>query len=175
MLVVLLLDVVVVVGRVVVVDVLVVVVGGLVVVVVVVGVVVVVVGVVVVVVVLVVVVVDVVVVDGGVVVVVVLGGVVIITVQPVPVTGVMGLPPVSNRLRTVSPMTAIASELATAPNVTLATLTTPVGPAVLTFWNVESLVSQLMPVQTFLLLVGVPENSEVLPPATETTVKTAPS
>ena len=131
--------------------------------------------VVVVVVVLVVVVVDVVVVDGGVVVVVVLGGVVIITVQPVPVTGVMGLPPVSNRLRTVSPMTAIASELATAPNVTLATLTTPVGPAVLTFWNVESLVSQLMPLQTFLLLVGVPENSEVLPPATETTVKTAPS
>ena len=131
--------------------------------------------VVVVVVVLVVVVVDVVVVDGGVVVVVVLGGVVIITVQPVPVTGVMGLPPVSNRLRTVSPMTAIASELATAPNVTLATLTTPVGPAVLTFWNVESLVSQLMPLHTFLLLVGVPENSEVLPPATETTVKTAPS
>ena len=131
--------------------------------------------VVVVVVVLVVVVVDVVVVDGGVVVVVVLGGVVIITVQPVPLTGVMGLPPVSNRLRTVSPMTAIASELATAPNVTLATLTTPVGPAVLTFWNVESLVSQLMPLHTFLLLVGVPENSEVLPPATETTVKTAPS
>ena len=129
----------------------------------------------VVVVVLLLVVVDVVVVDGGVVVVVVLGGVVIITVQPVPVTGVMGLPPVSNRLRTVSPMTAIASELATAPNVTLATLTTPVGPAVLTFWNVESLVSQLMPLHTFLLLVGVPENSEVLPPATETTVKTAPS
>ena len=121
--------------------------------------------------------VDVVVVDGGVVVVVVVGGggVVIDTVQPVPVAGVMGLPPVSNRLRTVSPMTAIASELATAPNVTLATLTTPVGPAVLTFWNVESLVSQLMPLQTFLLLVGVPENSEVLPPATETTVKTAPS
>src|SRR5437667_12906251 len=88
------------------------------------------------------VVVDVVVVDGGVVVVVVLGGVVIITVQPVPVTGVMGLPPVSNRLRTVSPMTAIASELATAPNVTVAPPTTPVGPAVLTVWNGESLVPQ---------------------------------
>ena len=123
----------------------------------------------------VVVLVDVVVVDGGVVVVVVLGGVVIITVQPVPVTGVMGLPPVSNRLRTVRPMGAIVSELATALNVTLAILTTSVGPVVLAFWNAEILVSQLAPLQTFLLLVGVPENSEVLPPATETTVKAAPS
>ena len=119
--------------------------------------------------------VDVVVVDGGVVVVVVVGGVVIDTVQPVPVAGVMGLPPVSNRLRIVSPMGAIVSELATPLNVTLATLTTPIGPAVLAFWNAEILVSQLAPLQTFLLLVGVPENSEVLPPATETTVKAAPS
>jgi len=119
--------------------------------------------------------VDVVVVDGGVVVVVVVGGVVIDTVQPVPVAGVMGLPPVSNRLRIVSPMGAIVSELATALNVTLATLTTPVGPVVLALWNAAILVSQLVPLQTFLLLVGVPANSEVLPLATETTVKTAPS
>ena len=119
--------------------------------------------------------VDVVVVDGGVVVVVVVGGVVTNTVQPVPVAGVMALPPVSNRLRTVSPMGAIVSELATPLNVTLATLTTPIGPAVLAFWKAEILVSQLAPLQTFLLLVGVPENSEVLPPATETTVKAAPS
>ncbi len=121
--------------------------------------------------------VDVVVVDGGVVVVVVVGGggVVIDTVQPVPVAGVMGLPPVSNRLRIVSPMGAIVSELATALNVTLATLTTPVGPVVLALWNAVILVSQLVPLQTFLLLVGVPANSEVLPLATETTVKTAPS
>ena len=123
----------------------------------------------------VVVVVLVVVVDGGVVVVVVVGGVVIDTVQPVPVAGVMGLPPVSNRLRIVSPMGAIVSELATALNVTLATLTTPVGPVVLALWNAVILVSQLVPLQTFLLLVGVPANSEVLPLATETTVKTAPS
>ena len=116
-----------------------------------------------------------VVVVGGLVVVVVAGGVVTDTVQPIAVAGVMGLPPVSNRLRNANPMDATVSEVATTLNVTLTTLTTPVGPVVLAFWNAEIRVSQLVPLQMFLLLVGVPENSEVLPPATETTVKRVPS
>ena len=98
-----------------------------------------------------------------------------ITMQPVPVAGVIVLPLVSNRLRTTRPMGVCVLEAPTTLKVTIATLTTPVGPVRLALWKPEILVSQLVPVQMFLLLVGVPENSEVLPPATESTVKTEPS
>ena len=108
-------------------------------------------------------------------VVVVVVGPVTDTVQPTEPVIAMALPPVSNRLRTVSPMGASVLEEATTPKVTMATLTTPVGPARLVVCKPEIRVWQLLPLHTFLLLVGVVENSAVDPPATETTVNRVPS
>jgi hypothetical protein len=127
---------------------------------------------------LVAVVVDVVVVDGCVVlveeVVVVVGAGVIETAQPVALQlcGPGGLQIVlslvSNRLFIASAIDAVAA--ACAVKVTLATLTTPVGPLRLLAWNATILVWQLLAVGHIVPLCGVPWNSAVFPPATVATV-----
>jgi hypothetical protein len=134
---------------------------------------------------LVAVVVDVVVVDGCVVlvvevveevlvVVVVVGAGVIETAQPValqlcgPGGLQIALSLVSNRLFIASPIEAVAA--ACAVKVTLATLTTPVGPLRLLVWNAAILVWQLLAVAHIVPFVGVPWNSVVFPPATVATV-----
>ena len=114
----------------------------------------------------VVVVVDVVVVVELVVVVVV--GTVTETRQPIGVPGVMEFEFVSKRLLIVSPRLAEVFMLATVLNVTRATLTTPVGLVRLELWNAEIFVEPLVNVLEF--VVGVPENSAVLPPATDAMV-----
>src|SRR5712692_9195745 len=130
---------------------------------------------------------DVVVVDGRVVVVmavvvvvdgegvvVVVGAGVIETAQPValqlcgPGGLQIALSLVSNRLFIASPIDAVAA--ACAVKVTLATLTTPVGPLRLLVWNAASLVWQLLAVGHIVPLCGVPWNSVVFPPATVATV-----
>lgn len=105
--------------------------------------------------------------------VVVVVGTVTDTTQPIAdVTG-MGLEFVSNRLLTVRPRVAVLFIVATVLNVTCATLTTPVGPSSRELWNADILVEPLVNVLEF--VVGVPENSCVLPPETEAMVTTVGS
>jgi hypothetical protein len=106
-------------------------------------------------------------------VVVVVVGTVTETRQPIGVTGVMGLELVSKRLLTVRPRLAELFMLATVLKVTRATLTTPVGPSSRVVWNAEILVEPLVNVLEF--VVGLPENSDVLPPITEAMVTTVGS
>jgi len=101
-------------------------------------------------------------------VVVVVVGTVTETRQPIGVPGVMGFEFVSKRLLIVSPRLAEVFMLATVLNVTRATLTTPVGLVRLELWNAEIFVEPLVNVLEF--VVGVPENSVVLPPATDAMV-----
>ena len=114
------------------------------------------------------------VVEEVVVVVVVVGAGVIETAQPValqlcgPGGLQIALSLVSNRLFIASPIDAVAA--ACAVKVTLATLTTPVGPLRLLVWNAASLVWQLLAVGHIVPLCGVPWNSVVFPPATVATV-----
>ena len=95
-------------------------------------------------------------------------GVVTATVHPISVDGRMSLEFVSNRYRTLSPMEADVLAAATASKVTFATLTSPVGAIRLLLWKLETLVVPGTPVFD----VGVPENSDVSPPATEAIVTT---
>ena len=115
----------------------------------------------------------VVVVELVVVLVVVVVGTVTETRQPIGVPGVMEFEFVSKRLLIVSPRLAEVFMLATVLNVTRATLTTPVGLVRLELWNAEIFVEPLVNVPEF--VVGVPENSDVLPPITEAMVTTAGS
>jgi len=89
-------------------------------------------------------------------------------VHPISVDGRMSLEFVSYRYRTVSPMEADVLAAATASKVTFATLTSPVGAIRLLVWKLETLVVPGTPVFD----VGVLENSDVSPPATEATVTT---
>lgn len=107
------------------------------------------------------------------VVVVVVVGTVTETRQPIGVTGVMGFELVSKRLLTVRPRLAEPFAIAAVLNVTRATLTTPVGPSSREVWNAEILVEPLVNVLEF--VVGLPENSDVLPPITEAMVTTVGS
>ena len=95
-------------------------------------------------------------------------GVVTATVHPISVDGRMSLEFVSNGYRTLSPMEADVLAAATASKVTFATLTSPVGAIRLLLWKLETLVVPGTPVFD----VGVPENSDVSPPATEAIVTT---
>jgi hypothetical protein len=106
-------------------------------------------------------------------VVVVVVGTVTDTRQPIGVTGVIGLEFVSNRLSTLRPRLAELFMLATVLKVTCATLTTPVGPSSRELWSAEIFVEPLVNVPEF--VVGVLENSEVLPPVTEAIVTTVGS
>ena len=74
---------------------------------------------------------------------------------------------------TVRPRFAVVLPGATMCTVTFATLTTPVGPSSLEFCNAEIRVEPLMKVLES--VVGMPLNSDVLPPATEAIVRTAGS
>jgi len=95
-------------------------------------------------------------------------GAVTATVHPISVEGRMRLEFVSYRYRTVRPMEADVLAAATASKVTFATLTSPVGAIRLLLWKLETLVVPGTPVFD----VGVLENSDVSPPATEATVTT---
>ena len=105
-------------------------------------------------------------------VVVVVVGTMIDTRQPIGVDGVMGFEFVSKRLLIVRP-TLAEPVVATVLNMTRATLTTPVGLVRLELWNAEILVEPLVNVPEF--VVGLLENSAVLPPITEAIVTTVGS
>jgi len=91
--------------------------------------------------------------------------------QPVPVAGMMGAPLVSKRWSTVSPMDAVVLAVATTSKVIIATLTTPVGEVRLALWKAATLVVP----GAVVFVVGAPENSAVLPPATDATARTVGS
>ena len=122
-------------------------------------------------------VVDVVLVD--VVVVLVVVGVVMLTEQPVVVVTAINVEFVSRRLRTTSAMLAVVAEFATTLNVTSVTLTVPVGEVSELFcvpetsvrqhvaWGMPAFVHSVCGMASQIVLaVGVPENSDVLPPCT---------
>jgi len=81
---------------------------------------------------------------------------------------------VSNRLLIASPIEA-GDAAATALKVTMATLTTPVGPVRLLVWNAFNFVWQLLAAGQVVETVGVPWNAGVLPPETVATVTTVGS
>ena len=126
-----------------------------------------------------------VVVDGGSVVVdVVLVGIVVLvvdvvvdpapitdTLHPVPVAGRIDVALVSKRVFTVRPMSVVVLAVAATSKVIMATLTMPVGDVRLALWKPERLVVPGAGV----FVVGLPENSAVLPPAIDATVRTAGS
>ena len=105
---------------------------------------------------------------------VVVGAGVIETMHPValqlcgPVGMQIAMSWVSNRLLIPSPIAA-GLAAACAANVTMATLTTPVGVLGLV-WKAAILVWQLLAVGQVVELDGVPWNSVVVPPATVATV-----
>ena len=99
------------------------------------------------------------------------GGPLTDTLQPVPVAGTMGAVLVSKRWSTVSPMDAVVLAVATTSKVIIATLTTPVGEVKLALWKAVTLVVP----GAVVFVVGLPENSDVLPPATDATVTTVGS
>ena len=85
----------------------------------------------------------------------------------------IGLELVSNRFRTVSPTDVAVLAFATTLKVTLAALTTPLGPFKLLDWKAEMFVVPV--VNEAGSVVGVPANSAVSPPATDAIVTTAGS
>ena len=93
------------------------------------------------------------------------------TLQPVPVAGRIGVELVSKRVFTVRPMAVVALAVAATPKVIMATLTTPVGDVRLALWKAERLVVPGVGV----FVVGLPENSAVLPPPIDASVRTAGS
>ena len=93
------------------------------------------------------------------------------TLQPVPVAGRIGLELVSKRFLTVRPMAVVVLAVAPISKVIIATLTTPVGDVRLTLWKAERLVVPGVGV----FVVGLPENSAVVPPPTDASVRTAGS
>ena len=93
------------------------------------------------------------------------------TLQPVPVAGRIGTELVSKRVFTVRPIAVVALAVAATSRVIMATLTTPVGDVRLALWKAERLV--VPGVGVFVL--GLPEKSGALPPATDATVRTAGS
>src|SRR5882724_2604020 len=93
------------------------------------------------------------------------------TLQPVPVAGRIGAELVSKRVFTVRPMAVVALAVAATPKVIMATLTTPVGDVRLALWKAERLVVPGVGV----FVVGLPENSAVLPPPIDASVRTAGS
>jgi hypothetical protein len=113
----------------------------------------------------------VVVVEVALVVVVVVAGPVSDTLQPVPVDGRIGMELVSKRSFTVRAMSVVVLVLAVTLKVIIATLTTPVGDVRLAVWKAASLAVPGIGV----FVVGAPENSVVVPPATDASVKTAGS
>ena len=93
------------------------------------------------------------------------------TLQPVPVAGRIGLESVSKRFFTVRPMSVVVLAVSATLKVIMATLTTPVGDVRLALWKAARLVVPGVGV----FVVGLPENSAVLPPATDASVRTAGS
>src|SRR5207244_1679371 len=93
------------------------------------------------------------------------------TLQPVPVAGRIGVELVSKRFFTVRPMAVVVLAVAATLKVIKATLTVPVGDVRLALWKAEMFVMPGVGV----FVVGLLENSPVLPPATDTTVRTAAS
>src|SRR2546426_772270 len=93
------------------------------------------------------------------------------TLQPVPVAGRIGVELVSKRVFTVRPRSVVALAVAATLKVIMATLTTPVGDVRLALWMAARLVVPGVGV----FVVGLPENSAVLPPATDASVRTAGS
>ena len=93
------------------------------------------------------------------------------TLQPVPVAGRIGMESVSKRFFTVRPRSVVVLAVAATLKVIMATLTTPVGDVRLALWKAERLVVPGVGV----FVVGLPENSAVLPPATDASVRTAGS
>jgi len=91
--------------------------------------------------------------------------------QPVPVAGRIGMELVSKSVFTVRPMAVVALAVAATLKVIMATLTTRVGDVRLALWKADRLVAPGVGV----FVVGVPENSAVLPPATDASVRTAGS
>ena len=93
------------------------------------------------------------------------------TLHPAPVAGRIATELVSKRVFTVRPMAVVALAVAATSKVIMATLTTPVGDVRLALWKAERLV--VPGVGVFVL--GLPEKSAALPPATDTSVRTAGS
>ena len=93
------------------------------------------------------------------------------TLQPVPVAGRIATESVSKRVFTVRPMSVVVLAVAATSKVIMATLTMPVGDVRLALWKPERLVVPGVGV----FVVGLPENSAVLPPAIDATVRTAGS
>jgi hypothetical protein len=106
--------------------------------------------------------------------------VVVVVMPPVttteqPLAPVMGIATalVSKRLRISRPMSVEPFAVGATSNVTVATLTTPVGPLVLNCCKPEIGVEPLVKVDLF--VVGLVENSGVLPPTTDAIVTVAGS
>src|SRR5882724_5207410 len=91
------------------------------------------------------------------------------TLQAVAVAGRIGVELVSKRFVTVRPMAVLT--VAATFKVIMATLTTPVGDVRRALWKAERLVVPRVGV----FVVGLPENSAVLPSATDASVRTAGS
>jgi len=84
------------------------------------------------------------------------------------VAGTIATALVSNTWLAVSPTAAVVAAVLISLKVTLATLTTPFGESRLALWKADTFVVPGVAV----LVVGGPENSAVLPPATEAIVTT---